>query len=180
MRRLGKNSRSWSVAGVVIALGANGGLVAATTRSGAAANVRFADAQASEAVSRAVAGAAIRLADPRCQRVLAKFHDGSGRTLQERLDDSGADAAAYVSWVLFYPGDHLPACRSGRATVFAATMPGSRVVFVCSGAFRQRQLQAPAYAELIVIHEALHSLGLGEDPPRSEEISFRVQASCAH
>jgi len=34
-------------------------------------------------------------------------------------------------------------------------------------------------AELIVIHEFLHSLGLGENPQTSVEITARVKARCA-
>jgi hypothetical protein len=33
-------------------------------------------------------------------------------------------------------------------------------------------------AQAIVIHEALHTLGLGENPPSSAEITARVLASC--
>jgi len=31
---------------------------------------------------------------------------------------------------------------------------------------------------VVVIHEALHSLGLGEDPPSSREITARVSSAC--
>jgi hypothetical protein len=33
-------------------------------------------------------------------------------------------------------------------------------------------------AEAIVIHEWLHSLGLGENPPSSDYITTRVRARC--
>ena len=36
----------------------------------------------------------------------------------------------------------------------------------------------PTWAEVVVIHEALHTLGLGENPPSSAEISIRVAARC--
>ena len=32
--------------------------------------------------------------------------------------------------------------------------------------------------EAILIHEALHSLGLGEDPPSSDYITERIRARC--
>jgi hypothetical protein len=35
-----------------------------------------------------------------------------------------------------------------------------------------------AAAEIIVIHEFLHALGLGENPPTSDEITERVTARC--
>jgi hypothetical protein len=34
------------------------------------------------------------------------------------------------------------------------------------------------FAAVIVLHEALHSLGLEENPPSSEEITYRVMARC--
>jgi len=36
----------------------------------------------------------------------------------------------------------------------------------------------PAYAEMILIHELLHTLGLGENPPTSLEITARVTERC--
>ncbi len=38
--------------------------------------------------------------------------------------------------------------------------------------------QDPRHAEAILIHEALHSLGLREDPPSSDFITERVRARC--
>jgi hypothetical protein len=37
----------------------------------------------------------------------------------------------------------------------------------------------PAGVEMIVIHELLHVLGLGENPPTSEAITARVVARCS-
>ena len=34
-------------------------------------------------------------------------------------------------------------------------------------------------AEVYVIHEMLHTLGLGENPPTSQEITQRVKRQCA-
>jgi hypothetical protein len=36
----------------------------------------------------------------------------------------------------------------------------------------------PGRAEAIVIHEVLHSLGLGENPPSSEDITAAVERRC--
>jgi len=36
----------------------------------------------------------------------------------------------------------------------------------------------PFYAEAVIIHETLHSLGLGENPPTSDEITWRVFSRC--
>jgi hypothetical protein len=158
-------------------------LVLTSMPAGAAAGrraplVRVADEEDAAAVRRAVDGAGIRLASPRCQEVLTVFRDPSGRTLRENLDASGLDAPDHLLRLFFYSGDGTDACDRPGTRVFAATAPGSRVVFVCLSAFRSRQRRAPVHAEVIIIHEALHSLGLGEDPPSSEEITYRVRVSC--
>ena len=36
----------------------------------------------------------------------------------------------------------------------------------------------PFYAEAVIIHETLHSLGLGENPPSSQAITHRVLQQC--
>jgi hypothetical protein len=46
---------------------------------------------------------------------------------------------------------------------------------MCGREFRNRNRTA---AEIIIIHEFLHVLGLGENPPTSDEITERVAARC--
>ena len=60
----------------------------------------------------------------------------------------------------------------------AYTGPGSRVVFVCGRKFRALWNDSPDAAEAAIIHEALHCLGLGENPPSWEEITARVVDAC--
>jgi hypothetical protein len=63
--------------------------------------------------------------------------------------------------------------------VLAFTSPGSQVVYYCGDRFirnlTRRGLSALATT---IIHEELHSLGLGENPPSAEEIGRRVEARC--
>ena len=61
----------------------------------------------------------------------------------------------------------------------AVTAPGSRVVYVCGRSFAEAQARSPKRAEMVVLHEALHTLGLGENPPDSGEITRRVGERCA-
>jgi hypothetical protein len=129
------------------------------------------------AVHLAVAGAAGRLESDRCQEVLTRFRDRAGRTLRANLEASGQTPSGYLERIWFYPGSHLAVCQSRR--VYAVTSPGSHVVFVCLPQFRNHQWAAGADAEVVIIHEMLHSLGLGEDPPSTEEISHEVQRVCA-
>lgn len=128
-----------------------------------------------EPVRRAVQGAALRLAEPSCAAVLADFRDGHGRRLDDRLAALGMDAPDYARSVFFYDGSNDAPCR--RPRVHAFTAPGSRVVRACPSlgwlaiADRER-------AEAVVIHEVLHTLGLPENPPTSEEITAAVERRC--
>jgi hypothetical protein len=58
----------------------------------------------------------------------------------------------------------------------AFTHPGAQVIRVCGRQFRDHDSES---ATIIVIHEFLHTLGLGENPPTSQEITARVAARCA-
>jgi hypothetical protein len=62
--------------------------------------------------------------------------------------------------------------------VLAWTSPGSRAVLVCSRQFATWQRANVGYTANIVIHEALHTLGLGERPPTPAQITARVTERC--
>jgi hypothetical protein len=132
--------------------------------------------EVAQAVTRALAGADRLLAEPACQEVLTDFRDASARTLKEVLDGSDVSARGYLRWIVFSDGRGLKACSS-KATL-AVTEPGSRVVFICPTAFVEVMSGSPEEAEATLIHEMLHSLGLGENPPRSREITERVRVRC--
>lgn len=120
--------------------------------------------------------AAEMLKRPVCQEVLIDFRDGRGRTLRENLDEIGLTPSAYLAQVYFTPGLGLRRCEDRN--VLASTSPGSRVVFVCSMQFETVQRHDPRYSAYTLIHEMLHSLGLGENPPTSLEITDRVRGRC--
>lgn len=121
-----------------------------------------------------------RLGEPACVALLSRFRDAEGRTLQENLDGTGETAQSYLALrVFFYEGYRLSTCRSRRAQKgLAVTRPGSRAIFVCSHRFKDIQERSPSEAEAVVLHELLHSLGLGENPPASSEITSAVTKSC--
>ena len=137
--------------------------------------VRLRGSWLEEPVRRAVHGAARRLAEPSCAAVLSDFRDHAGRTLREHLRELEVDAPAYTRMVLFYDGSNDSPCR--RPRTYAFTAPGSRVVRTCStlGALVASE---PDEAQAIVIHEILHTLGLEEDPPASEDITAAVVRRC--
>ncbi len=147
-------------------------------RDGLAGNVRIADPQRAAAVRRALLGAFDSLGSAKCQAVFSDFRDASGRTLQAKLDGLGETGQSYLRLVLFYDGSGERGCRSSRQEVSAVTAPGSRAVFVCPAISAPGRPPRPFHPEAVIIHEVLHSLGLGENPPTSEEITWRVFSRC--
>ena len=127
------------------------------------------------AVERARAGAVRRIQDGECRKLFSDFSDAQGRPLQSSLEESGQSPAEYVGSIPFIDGSSQPLCRD--AMVKLAARPGVRHVVVCK-AFADFQLRQPRVAESMIIHEMLHTLGLGENPPSSVEITQRVEARC--
>lgn len=76
----------------------------------------------------------------------------------------------YLHAVYFVDGARLRSCTGP----VAVTMPGSRVVYLCDGLTRQ----GTSETWVTIIHEVLHSLGLGESPPTPAFISGRVRTHC--
>lgn len=133
------------------------------------------------AVRGAIQGAARRLANPTCRQILGQFQDAAGRTLQSNLEARGLSAEGYLLRLRFHDGRVHPRC--GKSGIHAVTWPGSPVVYVCGAAFLTAHERSPFLAESYVIHEMLHTLGLGESPvdpraPTSQEITDRVNAAC--
>ena len=131
------------------------------------------------AVTSARTGALRRLESEECRKVLTDFTDAEGRTLRQNLDEWGASPAEYVGLIPFVDGSSQALCRKTKTALVAS--PGVRRVFVCK-TFAEVQLRQPGVAESMVIHEILHTLGLGEAPmpgqPTSIEITQRVEARC--
>jgi hypothetical protein len=106
--------------------------------------------------------------------LLGKFADRTGRPLREALDAEGMSAPQFLGRLYFYDGS-ARGCAGRR---LAYTVPGSRVVYVCGDRLRDVYLLTTTLAEVAVIHEALHCLGLGENPPTWQEINDRILAAC--
>jgi len=147
------------------------------TKATRAPSVQLQNSLVYGAVTRAVSGARQRLTRPACQQVFTDFADQAGQPLLERLGASGRTAAQYlVERVQFVDGEDAPLCRRSNSPA-AFTSPGTGVVHVCP-AFADLGGHNPTAAEIVVIHELLHTLGLGENPPSSREISQRVTLRC--
>ena len=139
--------------------------------------IRLDDPRDEYAVRRAILGAMSRLDDGRCRAVFSDFSDASGRRLQDVLDAAQETAQARLQHLLFYDGSRQEGCRPPSPIAFTA--PGSRVIFVCGREFRAAAERNLAVADAVIIHELLHSLGLGENPPTPKEITDAVLARCA-
>jgi hypothetical protein len=155
------------------ALVAREGLLAGEAE-GESSTARLALAAHRFAVARAIRGAADQLADARCQALLDEFADTTGRPLRSVLAAHGLAVSDYMRQVFFYDAPEW-ACRAAN---LAVTKPGNRAIFVCGARFQKEMSRNSRNAEAIVIHEVLHSLGLGENPPSSDHITARVRAQC--
>src|SRR5215467_13339367 len=128
-------------------------------------------------VSRAIDGAKRLLEAPRCQQVLDEFADQSGASLRTVLDQAKLTPSEFLVRLRYADGEHSAQCQ--RSDDLAAyTAPGNRVVFICSGRFDTHFRERMRTAEMIIIHEMLHAVGLGENPPASREITARVTKRC--
>jgi hypothetical protein len=123
-------------------------------------------------LARARAGARERLADPRCQAVLADFTDVAGRRLDLLLRAGGRTALEQLDSLGFTSGLGRHGCSRGQ---LAFTQVGSLSVSIC---LRPFTLLPPVKQEAVLIHEMLHSLGLGENPPESLAITAQVLKRC--
>jgi len=145
-------------------------------KTGAWPRVHIEDAFTRGAVQWALTGAARWLASERCRGVLSEFRDTQGRPLTERLETHGVDAQTYLTFLLFRDGSGTAQCADDLT--FAVTIPRGRVVFVCGRRFERVWRDSAKRAQAVVIHEMLHSLGLGENPPTSRAITERVLMLC--
>lgn len=129
-----------------------------------------------ESARRIVGEAGDWLAFPQCQLLLSDFADRGGQHLTGKLTEFGVTAAGYLSLIVFEDGARQAGCS--RHGILAFTSVGSRVIYLCGRDFVQAAQRAPEEMRAVIIHEMLHSLGLGENPPSSKEITYRVKQRC--
>ncbi len=128
------------------------------------------------AVERALAEALARLANGRCTHLFDDYRDPAGRTLSLNLSDLRQTARTYLESVRFADGGHAKICSDSG--VFAFTHPHTATIYLCGERFASLARTNPTLAAALLVHEELHSLGLGENPPLSREITTRVLAAC--
>ena len=170
----GKGS-AWAGRVTVVVVAALGLMPIVATAADTASNVRLLNSVHKAAVARLLGSAARQLDHPECQGLLDEFADASGRPLRVALEASGLPAAEYLEFAVFFYDAPSRLCGTSN---LAITAPGSHAVFVCGERFVRQASRNSRHAEAALIHEALHSLGLGENPPSSDYISERVLARC--
>jgi hypothetical protein len=138
--------------------------------------IGFLDFETRTYVLRAVAGATARLARPPCQEIFGDFSDGSGQRLSARFAASGKTAAEAFAVLRVFEDRDAKQCFGGTRLAF--TEVGSQLIRVCGPQFKDQFLRDRRVTELIMIHELLHTFGLGENPPSSEQISAQVAVRC--
>ena len=129
-----------------------------------------------ESARRIVREAADWLSFPQCQRLLSDYADQRGRQLTGKLTELGVTATEYLSLIIFEDGAAKAGCE--RHGILAFTSVGSRVIYLCGRDFVRAAQREPEELRAVIIHEMLHSLGLGENPPSSKEITYRVKQRC--
>jgi hypothetical protein len=139
-------------------------------------NIQVEDVYTRDAVARALHGAAQRLAQPKCQTLFVEFKDERNLPLTAKLRELETDPEGYLRMVLFLDGGQSATCR--RHGVLAFTSRGSRVVYLCGRDFERAWRRDVGDAQATLIHELLHSLGVGENPPSPRAITHRVRELC--
>jgi hypothetical protein len=121
-------------------------------------------------------GAIARLRSPQCRQILDDFVDREGRKLHEKLQAFGVGPDKYLAMLPLLDGESRPLCKANQSQLL--TSAGVPRVFVCK-AFLATVYQRRVMAEVYIIHEMLHTLGLGENPPTSQDITQQVVKRCA-
>jgi hypothetical protein len=129
-----------------------------------------------DAVAKSLDGASEWLKTPECQSLFSEFADRRGRPLKERLAELNMGPVDYLRVVVFEDGAAHRQCSVEG--VLAFTTIESRVVHVCGRVFARAWRREALDARATVIHEVLHSLGLGENPPAPQYITSRVRQLC--
>jgi hypothetical protein len=136
--------------------------------------VRISDPLVKTVVRHGLAEASRLLEQPRCRAILTEFHDQHDRPLADKLTALGVDVSRYLRLVVVLDGSQNQRCGDTQAF----TAPGSRVVYVCGRPVLQIWRESSGRLVVALIHEVLHTLGLGENPPSSEEITEKVRLRC--
>jgi hypothetical protein len=129
-------------------------------------------------VTRAFATALERLGRERCLQVFSEFYDGAGRTLTDNLEALNLTASGQLTSIRVADGAYERTCANPG--VLAYTHLRTSTIYVCGHRFASLAHTNPGFAAALILHEQLHSLGLGENPPESQQITASVLRGCGY
>ena len=127
-----------------------------------------------QALQWSVGIAAQQLRRPECLKAFVEFQLDDGSTPLGKLEAAGLTAEEHLATLEWESGATSGRCAPGA---LLATVRNGRRVTVCPG-FAKIVASRPAFGATLVIHEQLHALGLGENPPTSTYITTRVYHRC--
>jgi hypothetical protein len=161
--------------GVVGLVALSGSAVVSADEQALFSRVRVPMGPSQPAVHQAIREAEVLFEEPECQRVLEDFRDQAGRPLLENLTALGRRPSQFVTDIWFIDASTELSCKSNP--IMAYTSPKSRIVYLCSDRFRNL---AGNFGAVVIIHELLHALGLGEGGahPNAMEITRQVFKRC--
>jgi len=137
-------------------------------------HVRVSDPGAAMALRHGLDMASRLLDDAECRKVLTEFQTEKDQPLTAALLQMSLGIQDYLRFVYFRDGSQYPACSAA----VAYTTVGGRVVFVCANSLERHWRSNRNHVVFALVHEVLHTLGLGENPPSSPEITYRVRKRC--
>jgi len=137
--------------------------------------VHIPDPVAAKALRAALDRAWMLLGESHCSRIVRDFSDRAGQSLESRLAGLEVQAQEYLTRLVFIDDSRNRTCVTG---IIGFTQPGSRVIRLCVDEFKRTWQQDQRHTVAALIHEMLHTLGLGENPPSSNEITKRVRSAC--
>jgi hypothetical protein len=113
---------------------------------------------------------------PPCLALFEQFRDSAGHPLSMTLAAARETPRERLAR-LYFADANGNRCRDNPRMI-AYTAPGSRVIWICGERFADQFAMAVRPGAFRLIHELLHSAGLGEDPPTSAQITDAVARSC--
>ena len=122
----------------------------------------------------AVALATERLGTDGCRQVFEELCDFTGRPVARRLEAGERSASSHFARLLFRETREGP-CLQGLVAAWSAW--GDVHVRICSQEFRSIAGRDRREAAAILIHEALHTLGVAEDAAK-EPLTAYVRRRC--
>ena len=115
-----------------------------------------------------------RLGTDACRRIFEEVPDFTGRPVARRLADARRSPSAHFARLLFVEGAGGPC---GASLVAAWSVAGDLRVRICPLTFGATAARDRREAAAILIHEALHTLGVAEDAAHEPLTTF-VRRRC--